>query len=791
MGPRFRSEQIDDAPLNTAAPVVATLAPPTIIPAADRSAEANPASAELESATTSPDIISSPSSSDPQVSPMPCRRKISARVVALSQPYMLNRLGAAMPNAQIFALESDVDMQQLQLKGYRRPRPLVLRANVGDCLQIKLKNAVYQYPPLQAPGNSPFPVLGTPQVSMHVQGMNLVDAIASDGSFVGTNSTSLANSPMCKDPANPSNLIPCVNTPGQTPPTPAKAGETKTYSLYAQAEGSFLLYSLGDANTTGQSIDYLMISQIAAGLVGSINVQPQGAEWYRSQVTANDLQLATYNANWLPSGARLACPPVGKVPACTLVLTAGGVTTTTNVQKRADGYLYMPDSHPVINYDAVYPDNSTRSDGSKIPSGTPILKMLDGNNNLVYGDLTALITGPAHGRFPGTTGVDKPEPPCSQAEIPNNTVKVDPLFCANPTLPDRKQPYREVTVLYHEVSNASQAFPVFTDLQWAPTTGAGMDAFAINYGTGGIGAEIYANRIGVGPMANCVDCKYEEFFLSSWTVGDPAMIVDVPANFTPPAPPQPCNPQTIANGTCTNPAVTKDPPKGPKATMVYYPDDPSNVYHSYMNDHVKFRILHGGNGVTHVHHQHASQWLQSPNSDKSTYLDSQIISPGASYSLEMVYNGSGNLNKTSGDSLFHCHFYPHFAAGMWGAWRVHDVFEAGTVLDKGKVSVSGWNRALPDAEIASGVPIPALVPLPTIAMAPIPARVKVCPVDAAYNPAKMVGNDCPPLTVAATIGYAALVNQDDLNQGMCRLSVLHSAVAGTRVLIRLWILLPS
>ena len=48
----------------------------------------------------------------------------------------------------------------------------------------------------------------------------------------------------------------------------------------------------------------------------------------------------------------------------------------------------------------------------------------------------------------------------------------------------------------------------------AATVVAGRDDFAINYGTGGIGAEIYANRIGVGPMGNCVDCKYEEFFLS-------------------------------------------------------------------------------------------------------------------------------------------------------------------------------------------------------------------------------------------------------------------------------------
>src|SRR5262249_5379186 len=223
----------------------------------------------------------------------------------------------------------------------------------------------------------------------------------------------------------------------------------------------------------------------------------------------------------------------------------------------------------------------------------------------------------------------------------------------------------------------------------------------------GIGAEIYANRVGVGPMGSCADCKFEEFFLSSWSVGDPAMVVDRPANVsilnqapplavTPPAPTVPPPPPI-----CTTTQLGDSPPAPPdpncanahvppspatpysltglaKATRVYYPDDPSNVYHTYMNDHVKFRILHGGRDVSHVHHQHAHQWLQSPNSDEGAYLDSQMISPGASYTLEMVYNGSGNRNKVVGDSIFHCHFYPHFAAGMWAMWRVHDVFEAGT-----------------------------------------------------------------------------------------------------------------
>ena len=127
--------------------------------------------------------------------------------------------------------------------------------------------------------------------------------------------------------------------------------------------------------------------------------------------------------------------------------------------------------------------------------------MLDAGNNIVHTDLTAIITGPKAGRFPGSTGVNNPEPPCNSAN--NGTGATNPLFCANPSAPDRKQPYREITIIYHEVGQiATQAFPVFYDpsLEMVSTVNAGFDGFAINYGTGGIGAEVYANRIGVGPM---------------------------------------------------------------------------------------------------------------------------------------------------------------------------------------------------------------------------------------------------------------------------------------------------
>ena len=79
-----------------------------------------------------------------------------------------------------------------------------------------------------------------------------------------------------------------------------------------------------------------------------------------------------------------------------------------------------------------------------------------------------------------------------------------------------------------------------------------------------------------------------------------------------------------------------------------------------------------------------------------------------------------------GDAIFHCHFYPHFAAGMWSLWRVHDTFEPGTELTKYPDGMPTPNsRALPDGEITTGTPTVALVPLPTKAMAPAPAPVKL------------------------------------------------------------------
>src|SRR5690349_23904322 len=75
-----------------------------------------------------------------------CSRTITAKVAALDVPFFLNRLGAMMPEGMVFALERDIVRTtscpsgqwcpRARLRDGKRPRPIVLRANVGDCLSI-------------------------------------------------------------------------------------------------------------------------------------------------------------------------------------------------------------------------------------------------------------------------------------------------------------------------------------------------------------------------------------------------------------------------------------------------------------------------------------------------------------------------------------------------------------------------------------------------------------------------------------------------------------------------------
>jgi hypothetical protein len=509
-----------------------------------------------------------------------CARNITADVVAFDQVIVYNRFGAFNPAGMMYALRRDVEpinssqglvAGNVQLRPGKRPRPLVLRANEGDCLTVTFTNLLtddrddiddinftnqpnkqpYTNEPVRLrPEDSTF----TRHASMHVNGLEYVDSVGSDGSNVGNNGSTLAAS-----------------------------GETKVYKWYARKQGQYLIHSMG-AVAGGEGDG----GQIDLGLFGAVVVEPPGAKWYRSQVTA----------------ARLAEVKTGQ----------------------------NPNGTPRINYEAV--------DGT----GAPILKMLSASNEIIHSDVNALITGFTEN--------------CTSAP-PSGT-------CG--------QPFREFVVVFHDEIKTVQAFP---ELEQDLFHGV-RDGFAINYGSGSMGAIVLANRRLVGPARNCPECKFEDFFLTSWANGDPAMVIRRDANNNP--------------------------------VEVLFPDDPANVHHSYLGDPVRLRNIHAGPKETHVFHLHAHQWLHEPREDGSTYLDSQTISPGSAFTYEINYGGSGNRNLTPGDAIFHCHLYPHFAQGMWELWRVHDVFEAGTA-----------DRNLPDGEIAGGTPNPAVVPLPNKAMPPMPS----------------------------------------------------------------------
>ena len=138
-------------------------------------------------------------------------------------------------------------------------------------------------------------------------------------------------------------------------------------------------------------------------------------------------------------------------------------------------------------------------------------------------------------------------------------------------------------------------------------------------------------------------------------------------------------PGTGDNGVGANPPIP--------GNEALYQEDPSNVHHAYMNDYTKIRNIHAGAFEQHIFHLHNQQWLFNPNDDNANYLDAQEIMPGSGHTYELVNGGAGNRNKTSGDAIFHCHFYPHFAQGMWYHIRIKDTFERGTVLAVSKRTI--------------------------------------------------------------------------------------------------------
>ena len=603
-------------------------------------------------------------------------RTICADVVALGQTLVYNRFGSFNPFGMLYALRRDVaplssepeaidadacdkmlgtetggldasmgDLAgKVRLKDCKRPRPMVLRANVGDVLHVRMANLLKAKPhpdlsadfcATQAPSRGREFELLRKAVSWGdsaqvAHGERLCDRSASSGhradvtdwpkerglnfAVQGLSAFGILNGKVVAAPDA------CVGL-GSIPVNRA----IDCYYLI-EREGPFFLTSTA-APAGGQGDG----GSLVHGLFGAVVVENAGTEWFRSQTSQ-----AAFREVW----------PEAKG------MTRHAVNAT---ELKGLAAYRKPDTN-----------------------GVPILAMLqqrqEGAHEIIHADLNAIVYSPPMDEAP-------------------------------------EKAFREFGVFFHDEIKAFYTRN-FDELGNFDQLAGARDGFAINYGASGMGTLMLANRKGIGPAANCAECLYEEFFLTSWANGDPAL-------------------------------------------LEHFPDDPSNVHHSYLNDAIVYRNFHAGPKETHVFHLHAHQWFAGNDKGRGAYLDSQTVGPQQGFSYDIygggleVYHapqgdrpgwfetlGSGNRNRTIGDSIFHCHLYPHFAQGMWELWRVHDVLEDGTrklpdgqwepgfsltenpnatLKRPGSVHrASGrWIEAKEStARRQLGTPVPAIIPLP-------------------------------------------------------------------------------
>ena len=375
----------------------------------------------------------------------------------------------------------------MQLRPDRRPRPLTLRVREGDCLTVNLEN-------LLTPARNPFnpinladsippfnlPLDDQPRdrfVGFHAAGMQVFTGVYDDGSIAGSNA-------VLENPANREGGL-------------ISPGNSTTYRLYAEKEGVFLITSEGVVvGSDGNE------GHIANGLFGQLIVEPKGSRIYRGQVHEEEMRLAA----------------------------------DRNLDNVVDSNERTPNRQPILDYEALYPNISPWTLEGK--AGLPILNMLCNPaaaatgkcalNEIVHSEINAVVAGPD----PDGTWYQACAGGAPGSPAPNCPYPLESVGKRNPTLPNRLEPFRDFSAQFHDETVNAQAFHGFyvLDPVFRYVLAGVKDAFMINYGSGGIGSEIIANRLGVGPMHDCLDCAYEEFFLTSFTVADPAMLVDVPAN---------------------------------------------------------------------------------------------------------------------------------------------------------------------------------------------------------------------------------------------------------------------
>lgn len=165
-------------------------------------------------------------------------------VVAVQKKLIYNRYGDHDPNGLVFVPLEDVDRV---MSGRCMPKPLILRANVGDWIEVILHNA---WNP-----KHPIPYFSYPTVPL-------------DKEYTPSMRVSLNPQFLQYDPVSDSGINVGYNEMEQT----VGVGESKRYLWHADQEyGACIIQSFGD-----------MRNHRYHGLFGAVIVEPPGAEWYRN-----------------------------------------------------------------------------------------------------------------------------------------------------------------------------------------------------------------------------------------------------------------------------------------------------------------------------------------------------------------------------------------------------------------------------------------------------------------------------------------------------------------------------
>ena len=592
-------------------------------------------------------------------------RTLHYDVAAIDVAIPINGWGDFNPQGMMYALDNKdaiPNVEQIKNPGFKlydttdmtlpdKVMPLVLRANVGDCIEVTLTNrldTVFETINPQT-GQPIIDIANQRTVGMQANGLPY-DPLISDGAFIGRN-----------------------------PDTTVAPGKSKTYRWYANRTGGFLFRDISNSQFPQDTLN--------KGLHGMIIVEEKDSVWFDSVTGRNFLKAdpqigynlsdlvaigtdpQTHNQKYLGVGANIFAG-VHQVPGAKLPLGSLLNESVSGNDYRSYALIMQDEMEGMIGPIAWNEDGSTAAYGKPF---FPLTGLKDETFLLNYRSEPLRNREGAWERHRGE--IPAPELIINGIKVQGGLVSAsDPRFrntSACPTCVDILLPLVAVDIpggpegtiqtrtLTLNTSNMTVKLP-------SGRTFRPSDMFCDN-GT------FKSDNAPDGPDYRYYPCQGEESHLQSWPFGDPAAAL-------------------------------------PRA----YWGDPLVIYAATAGAH-----------ETHTFHQHAHRWFHDPDQANnsrlplpenpiqiSNRLDVQGIGPGEVFKL--VYEeGAGSQAGTAGDSIFHCHLYPHFAGGLWSSFRVFDKLRINN--DPGNINATlpdGTPLLYPDqTQEAVLVPLPAKMAL--------------------------------------------------------------------------------